>query len=153
MNESYVQKAYQKAVYSELRRYLVDTFIPYTPEDTKAQLVCDDVAYANRAFPVSTIIDVVTLLQEREESFEKELNKYQLRGSGYDEETRDLYEPTLPKSRRPKQDEQGKPTKANPGKKQGKSPKANPGERQSTDGRGEDRKPRSAHASVRSRTR
>jgi hypothetical protein len=79
MNEEYKVKAYERTILAEVRRYLIDTFIPYAPDEQKAWLICEDVAHKDRVVPVDALIDVVTLIQEREDLIEREMNKYQFR--------------------------------------------------------------------------
>jgi len=68
MNQYYKKYAYQKAVFAELERHLVDMFVRSPSGEVKAQLICEDVQYANRIVPDDAIIDVITLMQEQQEN-------------------------------------------------------------------------------------
>lgn len=77
MNDEYIKLAHKKAVFQQLQRYLMETFVENAGQ-SKSAIAADEAPFSQRTVPQKTIAEVLNILSVAEVELSAEMSQFQM---------------------------------------------------------------------------
>ena len=101
MNPDYQRHAYARVILYELRHYLKDRFVA-AEAPAKAQMICEEVLYAEREVPQHALLEMLQRLARMEEHERLEMAEYDMQRRRTPEPSEEVeHETKAPKKQKP----------------------------------------------------